>query len=126
MKRNVITSITQDAKEDTGMYVMFADGRVFREPLIVLEGEKVERIRTGYACIWCFEPFESAFPNQCPLCLFPVADRQVQLFAKVYMGVDVPITPLSKRLEEFDEQDARDAHVKGTSILVSKDVKDAS
>lgn len=105
------------------MFVRFADGRVFREPIIVLEGEKVEQIRTGHACIWCFEPLDPPFPRECPVCTFPVAERQVQIFAKCYMGVEVPITPLSVRLEEFDEQDARDAHRKGTMISVPKGIK---
>jgi hypothetical protein len=122
MKRSTITSITQDAKDDTGMFVQFADGRTFREPIIVLEGEKVEQIRQGYACIWCFEELENAFPKQCPLCTFPVADMQTRLFARFYMGVEVPITPLEEKLAMLDEQDERDAYVKGKSISVPRSI----
>jgi len=116
------TSITQDAKEDTGMFVQFADGRIFREPLIVLEGEKAEQVRQGYACIWCFEPFETAFPRECPVCTFPVAEMQTKLYARFYMGIQVPLTSLEEKLAMLDEQDARDKHVKGSSISVPRGI----
>jgi len=122
VRRSVVTSITQDAKDDTGMFVQFADGRIFREPLIVLEGEKAEQIRQGYACIWCFEQLEAPFPKQCPVCTFPVSEMQTKLYARFYMGVEVPLTSLEEKLALLDEQDARFEHVPGSSVYFPKGV----
>jgi len=110
MRKPTSISIAQDAKDDTGMFVQFADGRTFREPIIILEGEKVERIRQGYTCIWCFEDVEVPFPKQCSVCTFPMADMQTRLFARFYMGIDVPLTSLEEKLAMLDEEEAREAY----------------
>lgn len=112
-----ITDITSE-DEETKFFVQFPDGRVFRDPTIVLAHDKLEKIRQGYTCIWCFEPLQEAFPQECPLCRFPVRERQIWMFGRMYAGIDIPPVSVEDRLAEFEEQDAREAHKPKTSIIV--------
>lgn len=59
-------------------------------PLMVLEFDDYERIRLGYACIKCLEPFERPFPEECVTCKFPVRDEQQEWFELEMKGEHQP------------------------------------
>lgn len=42
----------------------------------VLSPDEFGQVRTGYRCLRCMEPFQSAFPKECGLCGYEVAARQ--------------------------------------------------
>lgn len=53
------------------------EGRTRYRPTFVLESrDDFERIRLGYACICCLEPFERPFPETCNVCGFQVERDQ--------------------------------------------------
>jgi hypothetical protein len=58
---------------------------------IAASTEDVEQVRQGYRCINCWEPLENAWPKGCPLCGFPIADKQSETFARVYKGYDATV-----------------------------------
>lgn len=95
--------------------------RTFKEVQLVLRDEDIERIRTGYVCIWCQEPFERPFPEKCGVCGFACRDEQTQLFERQYQGWEPALVPLADKVAALDEQDARKAHTPGRSIWLPGD-----
>jgi len=98
--------------------------RIMRDYQFVLKDEDVERIRTGYVCIWCQEPFEVPFPEHCSLCGFACRERQADLFATQYRGQEAPQPSFRDKLAALDEQDERKAHVPGSSIWLPNTYKE--
>lgn len=111
-------------RDEGGYFVQFTDGRKFKDETIILPRGQVERIRAGYMCVWCFEPLNVPFPKACPLCTFPCAERQMQVFGKLYAGIDIPPTPLEERLEELDEQDHFKKYGPKTSLIVPRNFRE--
>lgn len=99
-------------EEDLGVIEVHADGRMQHGLNIATSNRGVEKIRTGYRCINCMEPFESAWPKHCNVCSFPVADKQAEQFARVYAGYDPTMRvetdweAAADRLEERKERRA--------------------
>jgi len=79
--------------------IVTADGRVMRQPVLVLKPEDMERMRAGYVCMKCLEPFEQAWPVRCPVCGAPVRTRQADYFAMHYDPSQIQLGP-STTLEE--------------------------
>lgn len=75
------------------------DGRVLVNPIFTLDDEQVERLRLGYVCAKCFEPFEHAWPVRCNACGAPVRREQAAYFAREFGGV----APLGSGLNLNDE-----------------------
>lgn len=98
---------------DAGLHplelVQLNDGRVMRAAEVVFAAETIERMRQGYMCAKCLEPFEQAWPEHCPVCGAPVKGEQAEFFAKEFGG-DVPVgSRLSladerERLRDFEEE----------------------
>jgi hypothetical protein len=63
-------------------------GRWMRDVDLSLDPEWVERIRTGYMCIECFEPAEHAWPDRCRMCGFRIEGDQAAEYARRYLGND--------------------------------------
>lgn len=65
-------------------------GREVRDSDLIVSVEMFERIRQGYMCIRCFQPFEAAFPEVCtmPVCGFPVRKEQALELLRLYGGHD--------------------------------------
>lgn len=82
--------------EETHQGIWLADGRVQGVPRFVYDEETVERMRLGYMCVNCQEPFEHAWPERCHVCGCAVASKQAEFFAQEYGGeVDLsPKTPV--------------------------------
>jgi hypothetical protein len=71
---------------DVGIYL--PSGRVQGGVRITMSEETVERMRLGYMCVKCFEPFEQAWPERCHVCGAPIASRQRDYFEQEFAGVE--------------------------------------
>jgi len=96
--------------------------RTFKDYQFILKDEDVERLRQGYVCINCQEPFETPFPERCIVCDFPCKERQAEVFARSYEGWEPPLTPLSDKVAALDEADDKKAHIPGKSIWLPRGV----
>jgi len=85
--------------EQSDEIVVGRDGRIQRAVNLELAPESIERLREGYACLKCFEPFEQAWPARCPVCGAPIARDQRLFFAREYAGV----VPAPQRLSVDEE-----------------------
>lgn len=83
---------------DDQSFTRLPDGRNIATPLFGLTEEQVERIRQGYICIKCLEAYDSAFPDECSVCHFPMKTKQIEEFGKTYRG-EIAFGP-STTLEE--------------------------
>jgi hypothetical protein len=66
------------------------DGRQMRESTITLSPQAMDQMWKGYRCARCLE-YEGivplgAFPEQCPLCKFPMRELQRQQLAQDFVG----------------------------------------
>lgn len=102
------------------------DGRVTQGLRVGMCDEDVERLRQGYMCIQCFEPLDSAFPKACPLCTYPIAEQQAELFGAIYAG-HIPGLRTgpdweaeADRLEERKERRAFARRAKESGIVVPR------
>lgn len=79
---------------DTNDTVVQIGDREVRDVDPIIPDEMFERIRQGYMCIRCFQPFEAAFPEECtmPVCRFPVRKEQSLELLRLYAGVDKSVT----------------------------------
>lgn len=70
--------------------------------------EDIEMIRQGYKCLDCLELFDSAFPETCFLCGYPVGAVQAEAFAVMFAGEK----PVGSRINEDEELErlARQKH----------------
>ena len=88
--------------------------------------EDVERLRTGRACLNCYEPFESPYPALCGLCGYRVKELQDKDFALEYDGAKHigPSTSMQEELDRLDEDTKpRMWHKPGSSILLPRGVE---
>lgn len=85
--------------EHSSEAILTSDGRTMRNPSFVFDAESIERLRLGYACIKCMEPFEVPWPERCPVCGAPVASEQREYFEREFAGE----TPLGSRVSYADE-----------------------
>lgn len=61
--------------------------------------DDIEMFRQGYKCIDCLELFDSAFPESCFVCGFPVRSEQAAVFAERFAGTRA----IGSRVNEDDE-----------------------
>jgi len=101
--------------EDSTEAVQMPDGRVMRNPSFVFDPESVERLRLGYACAKCMEPFEQPWPERCHVCGAPIASKQREFFAREYAGT----TELGSRHSINDEiERMREENLRTFGIVV--------
>jgi DNA-directed RNA polymerase subunit RPC12/RpoP len=79
-----------------------SDGRIQRGVNIVLDGESVERMRLGYVCAKCLEPFEVPWPLRCNVCGAPVASKQREFFEREFSPSVVELGPRTTMAEELE------------------------
>jgi len=96
--------------------------RIYRDYQLVLSDEDVERLRQGYVCINCQEPFEKPFPVTCSLCGFAVREEQPLVFARSYRGSEPAQVSLRDKIAALDEAEERKAHVSGSKIWLPRGV----
>lgn len=106
-------------EHDTEAYDV-VDGQVRRAVKWVLRPEDVDRIRTGYSCLNCLEPFETEhLRGNCPVCGYHLADTVHDLERVDRGGTHVgPATTLDEERERMILEGARRRHTPGSSILI--------
>ena len=99
--------------------VWYINGRYMHGISWGLPADEVERIRQGYKCIACMEPFETAFPERCNFCGYAVAADQVRRFGVEYAGEKrYGPTPLSEVDEMFGDERERESWKPRSGIWV--------
>lgn len=89
----------------------------------VVDQEGLSRIKLGYACLNCLEPFERPFPERCPLCNYEVAEHQLEDLAGADRGEEHvgPLTTLDEErermIEENDYRRSAASHSKSSIII---------
>lgn len=78
-------------EEHPTLGIWLPDGRVQGQVRIAVDDETAERIRTGYMCAKCLEPFEFAWPVRCNVCGAPIRERQAEYLAQQF-GVEEPVS----------------------------------
>lgn len=81
--RPVIPTFVDEA---AGLVLIREDGQVRGAIEIGLNEDDINRIRAGYICAKCYEDLDTPFPDECPVCHFPMAEKQSELFAKRFQG----------------------------------------
>jgi hypothetical protein len=86
--------------------IWLPDGRQQRQSILTLTEDDVERMRLGYVCMKCLEPFEIAWPERCHVCGAPVRTKQAEFFALEHDPhiVDLRPTDWSDEIESLDER----------------------
>jgi hypothetical protein len=110
--------IAQYVDTDVDSYTRLPDGRTMETPLFALTAEQVERVRQGYVCIKCLEAYDSAFPDQCGVCRFPMRLRQIEEFGKTFRGKKQfgPSTSIEEEYAIAEEQIQKDAYDKARDL----------
>jgi hypothetical protein len=111
--------------ESQGDVLVFNDGRPPRPAgrVGLEDADDFGRMRAGYICARCFEDLDTPFPDECPVCKFPMRERQSQLIAERYQGTDWvgPSTSLDEERAIMNEMRERAARERaGHDILVAK------
>lgn len=73
-------------ESDTGTVRFGQDDRLQRDYEVIVTEGSFERMRQGYMCAQCYEPFEHPWPDQCNVCRFEVATKQLQQLEETYIG----------------------------------------
>lgn len=81
------------------------DGRTFIDNTFTISVEDADRMWAGYMCARCLEPLVEAYPEECPLCRFPVRAEQRKQLEQDFKGEDptrVGSFPLDREMEHLD------------------------
>lgn len=86
--------------------------------------EDIERFRTGYCCIQCWEPHERPFPKRCKLCRFPMRSDQPDAFTALFVGVerDAFAVKVEQGLDRIDDTHERNFYVSKGGVVIPKGV----
>jgi hypothetical protein len=76
------------AVEETHQGIWLPDGRVQGVPKFVFSDETADRMRSGYMCANCQEPFEQPWPERCHVCHVSVRKGQAEFFAREFGGTE--------------------------------------
>lgn len=98
------------------------DGHIVRGIKWTLTPDQVNRIKQGYACLNCMEPFETPRrEGKCPLCSYELRDTRRDLERNDRGGEHVgPLTTLEDERERMMFEASRRRHVPGSSIVVPR------
>lgn len=90
-----------DIRHSPNQGIWLPDGRVHGEVEITFDAETIERMRAGYLCVKCLEPFEQAWPVRCNTCGAPIRDKQAEYFAREFGGAE-HLGPRTSMQDEID------------------------
>jgi hypothetical protein len=99
---------------DQGLWL--PDGRRLAGVQLTLSPVDIERMRAGYVCAKCLEPFEQAWPERCHVCGAPIRTAQAEYFANEYAGeVDLgPRTSLADERAGLEERRRKEEESNGS------------
>jgi len=89
-----------DIQQSPTQGIWLPDGRVQGEVEISFDAETVQRMRSGFMCVKCLEPFEQAWPERCHVCGAPIRTEQAEYFAREFGG-EVHLGPTTSLEEEI-------------------------
>ena len=72
--------------DPSGLDYITSDGRRYADVALTLDEDAHIRLRTGYQCVHCLEIFRTAWPDDCPMCGFPVATAQREIIQRHFEG----------------------------------------
>jgi DNA-directed RNA polymerase subunit RPC12/RpoP len=102
---------------DIPQIAQLSDGRWVKDAAIVVPPHVVEEITAGYRCLVCHDVVEEAFPEKCPVCGFPMKERQLEQLEKTNLGeMQVGPTPL----DTLDEEREQEGWKKSNGILIPR------
>lgn len=112
--------VTALAVEDTPDVMSFDAGRPTQDYKARFAPEQIERFRTGYACLNCWEPHETPFPEACSLCGYPMHAQQSEDFTQKFEGVErnPRAALIEKELDRVDDLHERRFHTTKSGIIV--------
>lgn len=73
-------------ESSTGTVRFGNDSRLQRDYEVIVTEGTYDRMKAGYMCAQCYEPFEQPFPEQCGVCNFRVRDLQPKQLNDTYLG----------------------------------------
>jgi hypothetical protein len=113
--------IPQGSDIDSVSVAIMPDGRVFQRTVHGFTEEQVARMRAGYTCVKCYEDHDTAFPDECLVCKFPMRDKQTEEFAKDFRGEIAfgPSTSLDEEREIMNDMREREAHERRIALGLS-------
>lgn len=93
--------IPRNIDVDPNHVLVRSDGEVRDALNVSYDAFDIGRMREGYVCIACKEDLDTPFPDECPVCHFPMRERQPERFAKEYEGTVWvgPTTTIEEELE---------------------------
>lgn len=106
--------------------IVVQNGQASQGLKMTVPDEVVEQIRQGYQCVECLEPLDTAFPEKCPLCFFPIKERQLEVFERVFKGhqpgarTGADWEAEADRIEERKERRAFAKRAKESGIVVPR------
>lgn len=97
---------------------------------VTFDAESIERLKQGRACLRCYEPQETAYPEKCAAewCGYEIRKNHDRDFAMEFDGNRRlgPSTSTSEELDKLAEDfHPRNTHVAGSKILVPDWVRSA-
>lgn len=113
-------------EEDEKHVLVGSDGSIRRHYNLIYSEEDAERIRLGYCCIQCGESQVghgkgTPFPEECAICKFRMRDKQLERYAKEWVGhIRLgPSTSLADELAALEElQEKMDRTRKRESTII--------
>lgn len=87
--------------------------------------EDIERFRTGYCCLQCWEPHQRPFPKRCSLCGYPMRSEQAFDFQALFVGVerDPKAVRIEEGLDRVDDTHERNFYELKNGIVVPRGVE---
>lgn len=113
--------IAQGADIDPEAVTVMPDGRVFQRTVHGFTEEQIARMRAGYTCVKCYEDHDTAFPDQCSVCKFPMREKQTEEFAKDFRGSIAfgPSTTLDEERGIMNEMREREAYERALRLGIT-------
>lgn len=116
-------------EDDPDFFEAWPDGEITRGVRkTYTHPDQIGMLRQGFMCVRCDELLDTAFPDNCPVCAFPMKEEQAQYFADRFEGERIIGSSISweaemERLERqrFDRERAEGLRTKG--IWVPRGIK---
>lgn len=114
--------------------IQMPSGEIMGDIVATVSDETLARMRAGYVCANCFEPFETPFPEVCNAmklpdgtvvgCFYRVRDNQTRdLVQRHGAGEEVRVGPRVDKREELDRLRELDSYEERTGIRLPDSVK---
>jgi len=99
-------------EESTTHILQYEDGRIVPAMVAIIDENDFPMLRQGYACAQCLTKVSIAYPENCPVCNFPIRDHQTEYIERMYQGnvKTGPSTTLEDeklRMQEMRQREAQ-------------------